>query len=47
MILYLIYKNAKNKVEASSTNQQQEHGCDGGNNQIFPTVVEMKEINIV
>ncbi|AET00487.1 bidirectional sugar transporter NEC1 [Medicago truncatula] len=47
MILYLIYKNAKNNVEASSTNQLQEHGCDGGNNQIFPTVVEMKEINIV
>lgn len=48
MILYLIYKNAKSKVETSSTEQQQEHGCDDGNKQEFPSVVvvEMKE-NIV
>ena len=47
MILYLIYKNAKNKVETSST-EDQEHGCDDGNKQDFPSVVvvEMKE-NIV
>lgn len=46
MILYLIYKNAKNKDEASST-EKQEHGVgDDGNKQNFISVVEMKE-NIV
>ncbi|XP_004489106.1 bidirectional sugar transporter SWEET9-like [Cicer arietinum] len=45
MILYLIYKNAKNKVEANS-NEQQEYGDDDGNKEDFPSIVEMKE-NIV
>ncbi|XP_058739221.1 bidirectional sugar transporter NEC1-like [Vicia villosa] len=46
MILYLIYKNAKKKDEANST-EKQEHGVgDDGNKQNFISVVEMKE-NIV
>ncbi|KAI5432391.1 hypothetical protein KIW84_036222 [Lathyrus oleraceus] len=46
MILYLIYKNAKNKVEANST-EKQEHGFDDDDNkQNFTSMVEMKE-NIV
>jgi hypothetical protein len=38
MILYLIYKNAKNRVEANSND---------GNKQDFPSMVEMKDDNIV
>ncbi|CAK8540578.1 unnamed protein product [Lathyrus sativus] len=43
MILYLIYKNAKNKVEANSSEKL---GDDDGNKQNFNSMVEMKE-NIV
>lgn len=55
MILYLIYKNAKNKVEANCTDQKQEwegtvnnsaqNSCND-NKLNFPSAVEMKE-NIV
>ncbi|CAI8591731.1 unnamed protein product [Vicia faba] len=46
MILYLIYKNAKNKDEANSTEKQENGIGDDGNKQNYISVVEMKE-NIV
>ncbi|XP_057436528.1 bidirectional sugar transporter SWEET9-like [Lotus japonicus] len=54
MILYIIYKNAKKKVEVEATEQQEwgntekpaQHSNDGNNKLVLPSVVEMKE-NIV
>nr|AFK47472.1 unknown [Lotus japonicus] len=51
MILYIIYKNAKKKVEVEATEQQEwgntekpaQHSNDGNNKLVLPSVVEMKE----